>query len=375
MNNVALYIHIPFCKQKCLYCDFPSFAGKEEYMLDYAAALAKEIDSIKDKKIKTIFVGGGTPTYLSLAGWKILKNSIDRLDICEDLEFTVEGNPGTFTREKLAFFREMGVNRLSIGLQAFQDSILKKLGRVHTIQDFLQSFEMSRELGFHNINVDLMFGLPDQTLKQWVETLEEITKLNPEHLSCYSLIIEEGTDFYKKFQQGNLNLPDEELEREMYAQTIGFLEKEGYMQYEISNFTKDNKNCRHNLVYWEMEEYIGCGAASHSYNDGFRYRNEENVEKYIDKMNSQGSAIVEKTKNSYKDDMEEFMFMGLRKKQGIKKDEFSKKFNKDIHSVYSAIINKYVSTGFMIENEESIFLTYEGIELSNTIMADFLLED
>ena len=375
MNNVALYIHIPFCKQKCLYCDFPSFAGKEDYMLDYAAALAKEINSIKDKKIKTIFVGGGTPTYLSLAGWELLRKSINKLDKCVDLEFTVEGNPGTFSREKLIFLKEMGVNRLSIGLQAFQDSLLKKLGRIHTAQDFLQSFEIARNLGFDNINVDLMFGLPGQTLAQWVETLENVTKLNPEHLSCYSLIVEEGTDFYKKFEQGNLNLPDEELERTMYAETIGYLEKKEYMQYEISNFTKNHKPCRHNLVYWEMEEYIGCGAASHSFSEGFRYRNEENIEKYIEKMNSQGSAIVEKTKNSYKDDMEEFMFMGLRKKEGISKGEFLKRFNKDIHSVYAQIINKYVSTGFMKENEESIFLTYEGIELSNVIMADFLLED
>jgi len=375
MNNVALYIHIPFCKQKCLYCDFQSFAGKEDYMLDYAAALAKEINSIKDKKIKTIFVGGGTPTYLSLAGWKLLKKSINRLELSEDLEFTVEGNPGTFTREKLIFLKEMGVNRLSIGLQAIQDSLLKKLGRIHTAQDFMESFEIARNLGFDNINVDLMFGLPGQTLAQWLETLENVTKLNPEHLSCYSLIVEEGTDFYKKFEQGKLNLPDEELERTMYAKTIEYLEKKEYIQYEISNFTKNQKPCRHNLVYWEMEEYIGCGAASHSFSEGFRYRNEENIEKYIEKMNSQGSAIVEKTIHSYKDDMEEFMFMGLRKKEGISKGEFLKRFNKDIHSVYGQIINKYVSTGFMKENEKNVFLTYEGIELSNVIMAEFLLED
>lgn len=373
MKDVALYVHIPFCKQKCLYCDFPSFAGKEGHMLDYAAALAKEINSIEDKKIKTIFIGGGTPTYLSLEGWEIIKKSINRLELCADLEFTVEGNPGTFTREKLKFLKEMGVNRLSIGLQAFQNSILKELGRIHTVKDFIQSFEIARNLGFDNINVDLMFGLPSQTLEQWLETLENVTKLNPEHLSCYSLIVEEGTDFYKKFEKGSLNLPDEELERTMYAETIGYLEKKEYIQYEISNFTKNHKPCRHNLVYWEMEEYIGCGAASHSYSDGFRYRNEENVEKYIEKINTQGSAIVEKTKNSYKDDMEEFMFMGLRKKAGISKGEFLQRFNKDIHSVYAQVINKYISTGFMKEDENNIFLTYEGIELSNVIMAEFLL--
>ncbi|MBW9155048.1 radical SAM family heme chaperone HemW [Clostridium sp. FP2] len=373
MKNVALYIHIPFCMQKCLYCDFPSFAGKEEHMLHYCAALAKEISSIKNKKIKTIFIGGGTPTYLSLEGWEIIKESIDRLDTTGGLEFTVEGNPGTFTMEKLEFFKKMGVNRLSIGLQAFQDSLLKSLGRIHTVEDFKQSFEMARKLGFNNINVDLMFGLPSQTFSQWQETLKNVTELKPEHLSCYSLIVEEGTAFYKKFKQGTLNLPDEEIDRAMYHETIEYLSGKGYIQYEISNFAKDKMACRHNLVYWEMEEYIGCGSASHSYIDGFRYRNDENVEAYMEKINASGSAIVEKKKNSTKDDMEEFMFMGLRKIMGISKSQFQKRFNIDIHSVYEVVINKYTSNGFMVENDDNIFLTYEGIEVSNVIMSEFLL--
>ncbi|WP_443663235.1 radical SAM family heme chaperone HemW [Clostridium sp.] len=373
MKKVALYIHIPFCKQKCLYCDFPSLAGKEDCMLDYSAALAKEIDNIKDKKIKTIFIGGGTPTYLSLAGWKIIKKSIDTLDICDDLEFTVEGNPGTFTKEILNFLKEMGVNRLSIGLQAWQDQLLKELGRIHTIEDFKQSFEMARKLGFDNINVDLMFGLPSQTIKQWKETLQNVTKLNPEHLSCYNLIVEEGTEFYKRFEKGTLNLPDEEMDRSMYAKTIKFLSEKGYIQYEISNFSKNNKKCRHNLVYWELDEYIGCGSSSHSYSGGYRYRNEGNIEKYIEKMNHDNGAIVEKTKNSFKDNMEEFMFMGLRKTEGVNKNEFKKRFDKDMDEVYSDVIDKYTNTGFMTETPDSIFLTFDGIEVSNVIMADFLL--
>ncbi len=373
MKSVALYIHIPFCAQKCLYCDFSSYAGKENCMLDYSRALAKEIDSIKHKKIRTIFIGGGTPTYLSLEGWEIISKSIEGLDTCVDLEFTVEGNPGTFTREKLDFFRKMGVNRLSIGLQAFQDSLLVQLGRIHTIYDFKQSFQMARNAGFNNINVDLMFGLPSQSLMQWLETLENITQLNPEHLSCYSLIVEEGTAFYKRFQQGKLELPSEELERTMYNETIEVLRGKGYIQYEISNFSKNNMECRHNLVYWNLDEYVGCGSASHSYSDGFRYRNEENVEKYIEKINIKGNAIVEKTRNSQQHDMEEFMFMGLRKTLGISKSEFMQRFNIDVHSVYGTIINKYISTKFMLEQDDNIFLTYEGIELSNVIMSEFLL--
>jgi oxygen-independent coproporphyrinogen-3 oxidase len=373
MKSVALYIHIPFCAQKCLYCDFPSFAGKENCMTEYAAALASEINSIKDKKIKTIFIGGGTPTYLSLEGWEIISKSIEGLDTDPYLEFTVEGNPGTFTTEILNILKGMGVNRLSIGLQATQDSLLKQLGRIHTYEDFKHSFEMARNIGFHNINVDLMFGVPGQSLLQWLETIENVTQLNPEHLSCYSLIIEEGTVFYNKFKMGTLKLPHEELERTMYYETIERLREKGYIQYEISNFAKNHMVCNHNLVYWNLEEYIGCGSASHSYSDGFRYRNEENIEKYIEKMNTKGNAIVEKTRNSMKDDMEEFMFMGLRKMQGINKNEFKKRFNSDIHSVYGSVINKYIITKFMEERDDNIFLTYEGIQLSNVIMSEFLL--
>jgi oxygen-independent coproporphyrinogen-3 oxidase len=342
-------------------------------MTDYATALAKEIKSIKHRKIKTIFIGGGTPTYLSLEGWKIISKSIAELDTTVDLEFTVEGNPGTFTSELLCLLKGMGVNRLSIGLQATQDSLLKKLGRIHTFEDFEKSFEMARNIGFHNINVDLMFGLPTQSIMQWVETLEIVTKLNPEHLSCYGLIIEEGTVFYESFNGGTLKLPSEELERAMYYKTLEYLREKGYIQYEISNFAKNHNVCNHNLVYWNLDEYIGCGSASHSYSDGFRYRNEENIEKYIDKMNINGNAIIEKTRNSLKDDIEEFMFMGLRKIQGINKNEFKSRFSKDIHSVYGTVINKYITTKFMVECDDNIYLTYEGIQLSNVIMSEFLL--
>lgn len=373
-KGISLYIHIPFCRQKCLYCDFTSYCGEENKMLSYSNSLSKEIDNIKDRRINTIFVGGGTPTYLSLEGWNVIKRSIDKLNKSKDLEFTVEGNPGTFSEEKLKLFKKMGVNRLSIGLQAWQDKHLKRLGRIHSSEDFVKSFFMARKLGFDNINVDLMFGLPSQSFKEWKETLETITELQPEHLSCYSLIVEEGTKFYDMYKQNELRLPDENIERKMYMHTLQYLREKEYYQYEISNFSKKNRKCRHNLVYWNLEEYIGVGAASHSYVDGFRYSNVTEIDKYITMINNTNSAVVEKKKNSMKDDMEEFMFMGLRKIRGISIEKFNKKFKISIYKVYGDIIEKYKNKNLLIETEGQLFLTTKGIEVSNSIMSDFMLD-
>lgn len=342
-------------------------------MIDYAKALSKDIDNIKNKEIRTIFIGGGTPTYLSLDGWKIIKKSIDKLNKIHDLEFTVEGNPGTFTEENLKLLKDMGVNRLSIGLQAFQNSKLKELGRIHTVEEFIESYKLARKIGFNNINVDLMFGLPNQSLEEWQETLKNVVALNPQHLSCYSLIVEEGTSFFKKFEEGKLNLPSEDEEREMYLETVKYLREKGYTQYEISNFSKDNKECKHNLVYWDLDEYIGCGSAAHSYVGGIRYKNEENIEKYIEAIFSKNTGVVEQHENFIKDDMEEFMFMGLRKIKGISKKQFEKRFNVGIYEKYSDIIYKYVKDGFLVDKGDYIYLSSKGIEVSNIIMAEFLL--
>ncbi|MDW8799822.1 radical SAM family heme chaperone HemW [Clostridium sp. A1-XYC3] len=374
-NEVALYIHIPFCKQKCLYCDFPSFCGKEGHMLEYSRALAKDIEGIGNRKIKTIFIGGGTPTYLSLEGWNIIKSAIDKLNKREDLEFTVEGNPGTFTEEKLLFLKRMGVNRLSIGLQAWQDSILNKLGRIHSVGEFIESYHLARKVGFNNINADLMFGLPNQSLKDWEETLINITKLNPEHISCYSLIVEENTPFYKMYEDEKLQLPEEEIERKMYNLAVEILKKEGYERYEISNFSKTGKECKHNLVYWDLDEYVGCGVGSHSYVDGIRYRKTENIEEYIEEMTLGNDLRLDIHENSLKDDMEEFMFMGLRKIDGISVDKFNIRFKKDIYLVYGDIIEKYLSEGMLIKSGERLFLSNRAIEVSNSIMCDFILSE
>lgn len=372
-NEVALYIHIPFCKQKCLYCDFPSFSGRERFMLDYSQALEKDINGIGERSIKSIFIGGGTPTYLSLEAWNNIKNSIDKLYKTLNLEFTVEGNPGTFTEEKLRFLKDMGVNRLSIGLQAWQNSMLEKLGRIHTVEDFMESYKLARDVGFNNINVDLMFGLPGQTYDSWKETLEHVVALNPEHVSCYSLIIEENTPFWKMYDEEKFKLPEEELERKMYSFAVEFLKAKGYNQYEISNFSKKNRECKHNLVYWNLEEYIGCGVGSHSYVNGERYRKTENIEEYIAGVKSGNNLQLDIHKNSIKEDMEEFIFMGLRKIDGISMGEFTIRFKKDIYSVYGDVIRKYKCNGMLIEEKDRLFLSERGIEVSNSVMSEFIL--
>lgn len=373
-KEVGLYIHIPFCKQKCLYCDFPSFCGKENLMLDYVKALGKEIKSIAHKKIGTIFIGGGTPTYLNLEGWSILKDSIDRLNKDEDIEFSVEMNPGTVNKEKLKFLKDMGVNRLSIGLQAWQNILLKRLGRIHETKDFIEAYNEAREIGFDNINIDIMFGLPEQTMEEWKETLERVVELNPEHISCYSLIIEEGTIFNKLYEDDRLSIPNEEIERDMYSYCIKFLKDKGYNQYEISNFAKKGKECKHNLIYWELREYIGCGSAAHSYIDEVRYRHTEDIEKYIQGINNNEDIRLDLHKNSLKDDMEECMFMGLRKIDGINIEEFKRRFNRDIMDIYGDVINKYLEKELLIIGNGNIFLSPRGIEISNSIMCDFILE-
>lgn len=372
-KEVALYIHIPFCKQKCLYCDFPSFANKENLMLDYSKALASDIESYSRRSIRTIFIGGGTPTYLTLEAWSNIKKAIDGLKKSEDLEFTVEGNPGTFTKEKLKFLKEMGVNRLSIGLQCWQNNILEKLGRIHTVQDFIKSYEMARNIGFENINVDLMFGLPDQNIEQWEETLDKVVELNPEHISCYSLIIEEGTPFCSMDQKGKLILPEEEIERKMYRYGIKFLKSKGYTQYEISNFSKPGKECKHNLVYWNLQEYIGCGAGAHSYIDNLRYRKNEDIQKYIKNIRENKNLELDKHENSKEDNIEEFVFMGLRKISGISITEFNSRFGVDIYNVYPNVIKKYVDNGMIIYKDDKLFLSKRGIEVSNSVMCDFIL--
>ena len=377
MDKISLYIHIPFCAQKCLYCDFPSFARKDHLRKAYIEALNKEIINLREKhnnlEINTIFIGGGTPSVLEADELECLLKEVAKLNMAKDIEYSMECNPGNLTEEKLEVMKKYGVNRISMGLQAKQDNLLKGLGRIHNYKTFKENFLLAKKVGFNNINVDLMFGLPNQRLNEWEETLREIISLDPAHISAYSLIIEEGTAFYNLYENDKLKLPTEEEERKMYHLAKKILEENGFNQYEISNYAKEGKECRHNLAYWNMDNWIGVGSAAASYINGKRIKNINSVEEYINSINEKGEAVEEIINNSKNDNMEEFMFMGLRKINGIDENEFKKRFSMNINDVYGEILNKYIGEGLLIRESGRIFLSEKGIEISNIIMADFLL--
>lgn len=374
MKEMSLYIHIPFCKQKCLYCDFPSYAGKESLINEYIRALNEEILRKCSKyKIASIFVGGGTPSYLNEINLESLLKTINLLGFKDDLEFTIECNPGTLNEEKLVLMKNYNVNRISMGLQTTNDNLLKEIGRIHSFEEFKKNYNQARKAGFENINVDLMFGLPNQHMKDWKASLEDVMSLEPDHISAYSLIIEEGTCFYNLYNNDKLNIPNEEEERSMYLFTKGFLEDYGYNQYEISNYAKVNKECFHNKVYWKCNEYLGLGVSASSFVDDKRFKNIDDIKIYIEKINNNEDVTEEIHVNNINDDMEEFMFMGLRMIEGINLKTFKKRFGKDVFDIYDEVIKNNIKKGLLVVDSEKLYLSEKGIELSNYVMSDFIL--
>ena len=375
MKEVSLYIHIPFCKQRCFYCDFPTFSGKDHLREEYVDALIKEIrDKCTKYLIKTIFIGGGTPSYLGENELEKLLKTVSELNLSKNMEYSMECNPGTVNEEKLKIMKKYGVNRISFGLQSCNDELLKNIGRIHTFKEFLENYKLARKIGFDNINIDLMYGLPNLTIEVWKDTLEEICKLKPEHISAYSLIIEEGTVFYNLYEKDKLKLPSEDDERIMDKMTKDILINNGYHQYEISNFSLKNRECEHNKVYWSLDEYIGVGSASSSYINGYRLTNESNIGEYIRRVKSNEDTVVDKYKNLREDEIEEFIFMGLRMLSGIDLLKFNRKFGLDIYSIYKNVIEKNIDDGLLIINKDRMYLTTKGVELSNRVMSDFILE-
>lgn len=381
-KNLGIYLHIPFCMRKCHYCDFLSAPADENTKEKYVRALKKEIflyrEDLRENIISTIFLGGGTPSLLKGEEIKELLDAIfEAYFVQEGAEITIEANPETLTKEKLKVYRNLGINRLSMGLQSTEEEQLKRLGRIHTYKKFLESYALAREVGFENINVDLMSALPFQTKEEWEETLRKIVNLNPkpEHISAYSLIIEEGTEFFKIKEQ--LSFPDEEEDRQMYWKTKEFLEKEGYHRYEISNYALPEKESRHNQIYWTLGEYLGLGLGAASYRNGSRFKNTENLQEYFaffeNNMIKEASEIQKEVHTLSKEEkMEEFMFLGLRRMKGISEKRFLNLFQKDIMEVYGEKIEKGVQIGVLWRKDGRIGLTERGIDVSNMVLAEFL---
>ena len=372
-DKISLYIHIPFCVRKCLYCDFPSFSGMESIFDDYVRMLCREIDETysdyRGMEVKSIFVGGGTPSVLppALLG-RISDKIFSRFDVDSKAEITIETNPGTLDAKKLAEMKSMYFNRLSMGLQAWQDRLLKKLGRIHTADEFETNFLQARDAGFKNINVDLMFALPAQSLDDWQETLEKVMKLRPEHISAYSLIIEEGTPFFDMFDRGELKETDEDTDRKMYYLAKEMLSDKGYKQYEISNFAKEGFECYHNKVYWRTEEYQGFGLGAHSYSDGVRFHNTYDMKEYL-----RGEGLrLDKEFLSLQEKQEEFMFMGLRMNEGVSEAEFLRRFGESMDSVYGDEIKELISEELLVKKDGRLSLTDRGVDISNSVFEKFI---
>ena len=376
---LSVYVHVPFCVRTCLYCDFPSAPGTPEEIAYYFRVLMKEIRSFEAlaslRAVSTVFFGGGTPSLVDPKYIEQVLNLLRSLyDFEEGAEITLEANPGTLTKESLEAYRSMGINRLSLGLQSVHDDELKILGRIHSYADFLRSYELARQAGFGNVNVDLMSALPRQTMEKWKQTLETVADLEPEHISAYSLIIEEGTPFAETWgtRQGRIYLPGEETDRAMYRHTKSFLAERGYERYEISNYARPGRECRHNMTYWTCGEYVGFGQSAASYVDGRRFQNPAGRKEYPEYVRG-AYATYKKTKPlGLKEQEEEYMFLGLRTKRGVSREEFKARFGESFPGTYEKKLLDYCRQGFMENDNDRIRLTDSGIDVSNVIMADFL---
>lgn len=401
MKNLELYIHIPFCFKKCDYCDFLSFSCDEKTQLEYADALIREIEfygpQMREYQVSTIFVGGGTPTWLDADKMvEILDAIYTYFNVSQYAEVSMECNPGTVTEDKLEKYRRAGVNRLSIGLQSADDEELKILGRIHTFEKFVKTYELARNVGFANINVDLMSGIPYQTAEKFLHTLQKVVRLRPNHISAYSLIIEKGTPFYDKYKfdvvmqeagKPTKTLPNEDEVYRITKLTEQYLANAGYKQYEFSNFAQPGFECTHNIGYWTREDYLGLGLGAASLIDNVRYTNDTDLHRYIENSNTIqiirfeqpngkfecGTNLnIEANAISRKAQMEEFMFLGLRMKEGVTREKFQNCFGIPVEGVYKDVLEHLKSEGLLEIHAGRIFLTEKGIDLSNYALAQFL---
>ena len=378
-KDLGLYIHIPFCARKCEYCDFLSWRAGEEEREQYVEALLLEIESYREfakgYRVSTVFIGGGTPSVLLPKQMeRILQKVYEVFELEKRPEITIEINPGTVNEEKLQCYKENGVNRLSMGLQSVNNEKLRLLGRIHTYQDFVGSYELARKVGFDNISLDLISSIPGQTLQDWKKELETATAQKPEHISVYQLIIEEGTPFYEKYAEHPELLPDEETSREIYLWTGKFLKEAGYEQYEISNYTKSGKESRHNLKYWERGDYLGLGLGAASMVRNIRMSNTKDMKTYLERCTQPKTMREDVQFLEEPRQIEEFMFLGLRKTRGVSKKEFRRTFGREMDMVYEKALHKCLENGMLLEHKDRIFLSEEGTLLSNMVLSEFLFD-
>ena len=385
MKRLGIYVHIPFCAKKCNYCDFYSLASGEDEKKAYVEALKREIREVSknvndEYRVYTIYFGGGTPSIIKA---EYIKEILDEIKagfkLYEDgffPEITIECNPKTVDMEKLLVYKEAGINRISLGLQSTDDDELRLLGRIHTYEDFLDSYDMVRKSCFTNVNIDLMSAIPKQKITTYERSLDELIKLNPEHISSYSLIIEEGTNFYKKYSENAplvMDLPSEDEDRAMYELTSFRLAEAGYKRYEISNYAKDGYFSRHNTSYWERIPYLGFGVGASSLFENERHDNVGNLKEYI---KNAGISDIRRniTKLSLRDEMSEFMFLGLRLTDGVSKTNFSQNFTFTVEEIFGDIIKKHINNKLLIDNGEFLMLSARGLDISNYVLSDFLLD-
>lgn len=379
MREIGLYLHFPFCVRKCLYCDFLSAPSTEEVKKIYAAALIREIrgyrETAADCVVTSVFLGGGTPSIMPVMNMReVFRALYDSFRIAEDAEITMEVNPGTVNESNLSLIFDY-VNRVSVGVQSASDEELARLGRIHSFADAVRSVGLLRQSGVKNLNIDLMSGIPGQTAESWEKTLKEVTALQPEHISAYSLIVEDGTPFREMQKAGKLSLPDEETERRMYALTRELLDGAGYRQYEFSNYAKPGYACRHNLRYWKRGEYLGLGLGASSLFGGSRWKNTEHLEKYFEDSADPGKLIREMEQLDKRAEIEEYMFLGLRMTDGISEEEFLSTFGVPIGDIYGEVIKKHMEDGTLEAAPCGRYrLTPRGIDVSNVVLADFLFE-
>lgn len=372
----SAYIHIPFCTQICYYCDFSKVFIKNQPVDDYLATLIEEVKFYDLPALKTLYIGGGTPSALSEKQLNYLLTNLEKLlDLSQLEEFTIEANPGNLTADKIAVLQKSNCNRISLGVQTFDDKMLKRIGRSHNQAQIYETIAALKQADFHNISIDLIYALPNQTMEQVKDNVKRALELDIPHLSLYSLILENHTVFMNRQRRGRLHLPNENVESDMFEYILAELEKNGFEHYEISNFTKPGFESRHNLMYWDNAEYYGLGAGASGYLNGMRYRNRGPIQHYLKSIREKGHSRLHEECLSQSEQMEEEMFLGLRKKSGISIMRFEEKFQRSFEQLYGQIVQELVAEGLLQVEEDRVRMTKRGLFLGDTVAERFILEE